>query len=184
MSYRGNEERGLRLKLRTAFNMLVGLVAIRFVRSIKEAVTNARERWADGMDQEFAWLHLVSAVVGVILLWNWAFGHSLVLGITFVTSAIVAFLRGDVFSHPMLMFGVGIGVAIGVELLPEIRGDIWSSLMQGDLMGAAVFGVMYLLFHDIKNRFQRGDFDGDFAEDELDIDEIFEDDDLEDDDLW
>ena len=184
MSSGGNEERSLRFKLRTVFNVLVGLVAIRFVWSIKKSVNNARQRWADGMGQEFAWLHLFSAVVGVILLWIWAFDHSLVLGITFVISAIVALLRGDVFSHPALIFGVGIGAGIGVELLPEIRGDIWSSLMQGDLMGAAVFGVMYLLFQDIKNRFQKGDFDGDFAEDELNTDEVFEDDGFKNDDLW
>ena len=149
-------------------------------RFIAKEVTNAVARWKNGLRQEFAWLNVAFTALSLFLLWNWAFDQGLHFGLTFLIGVIAAILRGHILSHPLHLFGVGIAVAIGVELLPVLRGEIWHSMLEGELLGASVLAGAYWYFRVIKNRFETGDVGGKFVEDELYEDDFFDDDDFDD----
>ena len=96
-------------------------------------------------------------------LWHWAFGQGLMFGASFVTAAILAILRGHIFSHPFYLFLLAIAVVIGKLVIPDLREDAWKALWQGDILGAAAIGFVGILFWQLKRQYESGRVGGETA---------------------
>lgn len=94
------------------------------------------------------------------VLWQWAFGLSFYFGISFVTAASLAVLRGHVFTHPFRMVLVAIAVVIGSFVIPSLAGDAWTAFRRGDTITAlALLGVV-VLFWLLKRYLETGQIKG------------------------
>ena len=119
----------------------------------------ARKRWLQGFRGGLAWLSIPITAIGMYALWPWAFGQGFLFGLSFLTGAILAILRGHIFTHPFRLILVAVAVVIGSLVIPGLRGDAWQALRGGDVVGAvAIVGVGFLLWR-LKGQMETGQID-------------------------
>ncbi len=133
-----------------------------FVSSfLARELKDARERWRRGLKGEQPWLPILITAIIMYALWQWAFGQGFLFGLSFLTAAILAILRGDIFTHPFRLILVAVAVVIGSLVIPGLRGDAWQALRGGDVIGAvAIVGVGILLWR-LKRQMETGQMDYD-----------------------
>ena len=133
-------------------------------RMISREMRSAGERWSAGLTDGYA---LLSAVINVACLGymlNWAFEQSVTLGVSFTFASCFAVLRAYILNHPLVLIMVGISVAIGNLILPQLRGDAWEALNEGQIAVAVVLFIAYLYFDQFRKRLRRGELDFSFLE--------------------
>ncbi len=129
-----------------------GIISGFIARELKDA----RERWRRGLKGEQPWLSVLITTVSMYALWQWAFGQGFLFGLSFLTAATLAILRGHIFTHPYRLILVAMAVVIGSLVIPGLRGDAWQALRGGDVIGAvAIVGVGILLWR-LKKQLETG----------------------------
>ena len=105
-------------------------------RFLSRELKDARDRWRRGLKGEQPGLSILITVVSMYVLWQWAFGQGFLFGLSFLTAAILAILRGHILTHPFRLILVALAAVIGTFVIPGLRGDAWEALRGGDVIGA------------------------------------------------
>ena len=135
---------------------VIRLVTRWFARELRDS----RKRWRKGLREGRIWLALPITVASMYVLWHWSFGLGFLFGLSFLTAAVLAILRGHIFTHPLRMVLVAIAVVIGSLVIPSLGGDAWNALRGGDTITAAClvgFVILFWLFkRQLETRRMRG----------------------------
>ena len=116
----------------------------------------ARKRWQQGLRRQEAWKILVITILSMYALCQWAFDQGVMFGLSFLVAAILSTLRGHVFTHPLRLFLVAIATVIGALVIPDLRGDAWQALWQGDTLTAASLAGASIFFWQWKRQLETG----------------------------
>ena len=132
-------------------------VSLRFVsKFLAKELRDARKRWGQGLRGKQAWQLILITTVSMYALWQWAFDQGFMFGLSFLIAAILAILRGHIFTHPFRLFLVAIAVVIGTLVIPGLRGDAWQALRQGDTLTAVGLVVVAIFFWQFKKQLETG----------------------------
>lgn len=133
------------------------LLALHFLSSfLAKELKDARERWGRGLKSDQLWLMIIIAALSMYGLWYWAFGQGFMFGVSFVTAAILAVVRGHIFAHPFQLFLLAIAVVIGKLVIPDLLEDAWEALLQGEVLVAAAIAFVGILFWRLKKQYESG----------------------------
>lgn len=125
-------------------------------RFLARELKDAGERWRRGLKGEQPWLPILTTAISMYALWQWAFGQGLLFGLSFLAAAILAILRGHIFTHPFRLMLIAMAVVIGSLVIPGLRGDAWQALRDGDVIGAVVIVVIGILLWRLKGQMETG----------------------------
>ena len=125
-------------------------------RWFSRELRDSRKRWGRGLRGGRIWLALPITVVSMYVLWHWSFGLGFFFGLSFLTAAVLAILRGHVFTHPLRMVLVAVAVVIGSLVIPSLGGDAWNALRGGDTLTAACLIGFIVLFWLFKRQLETG----------------------------
>ena len=135
-------------------------IGFRFISGfLARELKDARERWRRGLKGEQPWLPVLITAISMYALWQWAFGQGFLFGLSFLTAAILAILRGHIFTHPFRLILVAVAVVIGSLVIPGLRGDAWQALRGGDVIGAVAIVGVGILFWRLKKQLETGQMD-------------------------
>ena len=90
------------------------------------------------------------------VLWHWAFGLGLHFGVSFLIAACLAIVRGHIFTHPLRLVLVAVGVVIGTLVIPALSGDAWQAFRRGDTVAAMILVGATVLSWLLKRRLETG----------------------------
>ena len=137
--------------------LVFGFVSSFLARELKDA----RERWRRGLKGEQPWLPILITAVSMYILWQWAFGQGFLFGLSFLTAAILAILRGHIFTHPYRLILVAVAVVIGSLVIPGLRGDAWQAIRGGDVIDAVAIVAVVIMLWRLKRQMETGQMDND-----------------------
>ena len=130
-------------------------------RVLARELKDARDRWRRGLKREQPWLPILITAISMYALWQWAFGQGFLFGLSFLVAAILAILRGHIFTHPFRLILVAVAVVIGSLVIPGLRGDAWQAIRGGDVIGAVVIVVIGIFLWRWKKEMETGQMDYD-----------------------
>ena len=90
------------------------------------------------------------------VLWHWAFGLGHAFGVSFLIAATLAIVRGHIFTHPLRLVLVAVGVVIGTLVIPALSGDAWQAFRRGDTVAAMILVGAVVLSWLLKRRLETG----------------------------
>ena len=130
---------------------------IRFLaRKLSQELRDARMRWARGIREGRAWLAIPITVASMYVLWHWAFGLGFYFGVSFLIAAVLAILRGHIFTHTFRLILVAVAVVIGSMVIPSLGGDAWKAFRRGDTIGALILAGIVVCFWLLKRYLETG----------------------------
>ncbi len=150
-----NEMLGSRLKAGarwlTAWSMRMA------VRRLRNEFGPAKERWTKGLKGRDGWVDLIGAGIVFYGLRAWAFDQGVLFGVAFVMAAVLAILRGHIFTHPLQLVGVGVATVIAVQVIPDLRSAGLSALLRGEVIAGVVILAVMLRLRLLKQDIETGE---------------------------
>ena len=129
----------------------------RFVsRFLARQARDARRRWRQGLSEGRGWLTLPVTAVSMYVLWHWAFSLGPAFGYSFLVAAILAIVRGHIFTHPLRLVLVAVAVVIGTLVIRPLGGDAWQAFRRGDTVAALILVGAIVLAWLLKRRLETG----------------------------
>ena len=90
------------------------------------------------------------------VLWRWAFDVGPYFGVTFLIAAILAILRGHIFTHPFRLVLVAVAVVIATLFIRPLGEDAWQAFRRGDTLTAAVLVGLVVVARLSKRQLETG----------------------------
>ncbi len=144
---------------RSALSRMIAWVANLISRELK----SSGKRWSAGLTDGYALVSCGINALCLVYMLGWAFEQNLMFGISFMFASCVAVLRAYILNHPLVLILVGVSVTIGNMLLPQLRGEAWQALNEGQIAVAIVLVIAYLYFDQIRRGLARGQIDFDLS---------------------
>lgn len=135
----------------------------RFANLISRELKSSRKRWSAGLTDGYALVSCAINVLCLVYMLGWAFEQNVMFGVSFVFVSCVAVLRAYILNHPLVLILVGVSVTIGNMVLPQLRGEAWQALNEGQIAVAVVLVIAYLYFDQIRKGLARGQIDFDLS---------------------
>ncbi len=90
------------------------------------------------------------------VLWHWAFAVGPYFGVSFAVAAILAILRGHIFTHPFRLVLVAVAVVIGTLFIRPLGEDAWKAFRRGDTLAAAGLAGVIVVAWLLKRQLEVG----------------------------
>ena len=117
---------------------------------------DARKRWRAGLRGGRAWLTIPITALSLYALWHWAFAVGPYFGTSFAIAAILAILRGHIFTHPFRIVLVAAAVVIATLFIRPLGEDAWQAFRRGDTLAATGLVGLIVVAWLLKSQLETG----------------------------